>query len=242
MASYDNVRHIAPADERGTMMLIMLDNVLSPTELEQTRAAMERAQYVSGAGTAGDGSRGRKNNLQIGERDPSLPGLQEVVVNALSRHQVFQFLAVPKHLMPPMFNRYDVGMYYHAHVDFSLVGAPNQKIRTDLAMTLFLSRREEYEGGELVVEGADGAQVIKLDINQAIVYPAGQLHRANPVTRGSRLAAIVTIQSFIRDEAKRELLADVMRLARAVQDAAPGSEEGRLANKIHANLLRLWAE
>lgn len=223
-------------------MLIVLDNVLSADELAAVRHKVEQAQYVPGGTTAGEGSRSRKNNLQISERDPALPELQTTILNALARHQVFQFLAVPKHIMTPMFNRYDEGMYYQNHVDFSLVGPQNGKVRTDLSMTLFLSRREEYDGGELVVESANGAQAIKLDINQAIVYPAGQLHRANPVTRGSRLAAITAIQSFIRDESKRELLADVMQLARAVQDRAPGSDEARLANKIHANLLRHWAE
>lgn len=223
-------------------MLIVLENVLTADELAALRRKVEQAQYVSGATTAGEGSRSRKNNLQISERDALLPELQAVVINALARHQVFQFLAVPKHIMPPMFNRYDVGMYYQNHVDFSLVGAPNNKIRTDLSMTLFLSGKGEYDGGELVVESNNGAQAIKLDANQAIVYPSGQLHRANPVTRGSRFAAVTTIQSFIRDEAKRDLLADVMQLARAVQDRVPASDEARLANKIHANLLRLWAE
>lgn len=223
-------------------MLIVLENVLTAEELAALRRKVEQAQYVSGASTAGEGSRNRKNNLQISERDAQLPELQAVVLNALARHQVFQFLAVPKHIMPPMFNRYDVGMYYQNHVDFSLVGTPNNKIRTDLSMTLFLSGQSEYDGGELVVESNNGAQSIKLDSNQAIVYPSGQLHRANPVTRGSRFAAVTTIQSFIRDEAKRDLLADVMQLARAVQDRVPASDEARLANKIHANLLRLWAE
>lgn len=223
-------------------MLIILDNVLTAEELAATRRKAEQAQYVSGASTAGEGSKSRKNNLQISERDALLPELQTTVLNALARHQVFQFLAVPKHIMPPMFNRYDVGMYYQNHVDFSLVGAPNNKIRTDLSMTLFLSGQGDYDGGELVVESNNGAQAIKLDSNQAIVYPSGQLHRANPVTRGSRFAAVTTIQSFIRDEGKRDLLADVMQLARAVQDRVPASDEARLANKIHANLLRLWAE
>ena len=223
-------------------MLIVLENVLTAEELAALRRKVEQAQYVSGASTAGEGSRNRKNNLQISERDAQLPELQAVVLNALARHKVFQFLAVPKHIMPPMFNRYDVGMYYQNHVDFSLVGTPNNKIRTDLSMTLFLSGQSEYDGGELVVESNNGAQSIKLDSNQAIVYPSGQLHRANPVTRGSRFAAVTTIQSFIRDEAKRDLLADVMQLARAVQDRVPASDEARLANKIHANLLRLWAE
>lgn len=223
-------------------MLIVLDNVLTAEELASMRRKVEQAQYVSGAATAGEGSKSRKHNLQISERDALLPELQATVQNALARHQVFQFLAVPKHIMPPMFNRYDVGMYYQNHVDFSLVGTPNNKIRTDLSMTLFLSGQGDYDGGELVVESNNGAQAIKLDSNQAIVYPSGQLHRANPVTRGSRFAAVTTIQSFIRDESKRDLLADVMQLARAVQDRVPASDEARLANKIHANLLRLWAE
>ncbi|MGB9430099.1 MAG: Fe2+-dependent dioxygenase [Gammaproteobacteria bacterium] len=223
-------------------MLIALENVLDSAELQAVRQQVEKANYVPGATTAGEGSRSRKHNLQIAEQDAALAGLQNTVLAALARHQIFQFLAMPKHVMPPMFNRYDVGMYYQEHVDFSLVGSVGNKIRTDLSMTLFLSGLDEYDGGELVVESVDGAQSIKLDKNQAIVYPAGQLHRANPVTRGTRLAAVTTIQSFIRDENKRELLADVMKLARAVQDIAPQSDTARLANKLHANLLRLWAE
>jgi PKHD-type hydroxylase len=223
-------------------MLIVLENVLTSEELIAVRQAVDSAQYVSGAVSAGEGSRNRKHNLQISEQDSGLAGLQKTVLSALGRHAVFQFLVVPKYIMPPMFNRYDVGMQYQNHVDFSLVGNPGSKIRTDLSMTLFLSGSDEYDGGELVIESVDGGRSIKLDKNQAIIYPSGQLHRANPVTRGTRLAAVTTIQSFIRDENKREMLADVMTLARAIQDRVPQSDEARLANKIHANLLRLWAE
>lgn len=223
-------------------MLIVLENVLTASELAQVRSRVEQAEYVLGATTAGEGSRSRKNNLQIAETDPGVSELKNIVLGALARHQIFQFLAAPKHIMSPMFNRYDAGMYYHDHVDFSLVGRPDNRIRTDLAMTLFLSAIDEYDGGELVVQARDGFQTIKLDKNQAIVYPAGQLHRVNQVTRGSRLAAVTMIQSFIRDEGRRDLLADVVQLAGAVQDMAPQSETARLANKVHANLLRLWAE
>lgn len=223
-------------------MLIILENVLAPDEFTAVRLRVEQAQYIAGAVSAGEGSRNRKHNLQVSDRDGELAGLQKRVLDALARHQVFQFLAVPNRIMPPMFNRYDVGMYYQNHVDFSLVGSPDRKIRTDLSMTLFLSAPTEYEGGELVVESVDGAQTIKLERNQAIIYPAGQLHRVNPVTRGVRFAAVTTIQSFIREESQRELLADVMALARAVQDVAPQSDAARLANKVHANLLRMWAD
>lgn len=223
-------------------MLVILDNVLTLQELQIVHRQLEQAEYIAGATTAGEGSRNRKHNLQISEHDHHLAELQKLVLTALARHQIFQFLAVPKHVMPPMFNRYDVGMYYQDHVDFSLVGGVGNKIRTDLSMTLFLSEPGEYDGGELVVESVDGPQTIKLNKNQAIIYPSGQLHHVNPVVRGTRLAAVTTIQSFIRDERERELLADIMNLARAIQDAMPQSDTARLANKIHANLLRLWAE
>lgn len=215
-------------------MFIVLDDVLSQAEYRDLRPKLEQSRYAAGDATAGGGSRSRKHNLQIAANDPGLP--------ALARHQAFQFLVTPKYIMPPMFNRYDVGMHYGEHVDFSLVGKPGGRIRTDLSMTLFLSAPEEYDGGELVVEASDGAQSIKLGINQAVVYPSGQLHRVNPVTRGTRLAMVATIQSFIREDSRRALLADVMSLARTVQDLAPQSEAARLANKIHANLLRQWAE
>lgn len=223
-------------------MLIVLENVLTTDELAEVRGQVEKARYVPGATTAGEGSRNRKHNLQISENDAVIPELQKIVLDALARHQIFQFLVAPKHIMPPMFNRYDTGMYYQDHVDFSLVGRSGARIRTDLAMTLFLSAPAEYDGGELVVLARDGIQTVKLDKNQAIVYPAGQLHRVNPVTRGSRFAVVTTIQSFIRSEGYRDLLADVVQLAGKVQELAPQSETARLANKIHANLLRLWAE
>lgn len=222
-------------------MLIKLDKVLAVDEFQKVHHQAQQARYVAGSTTAGESSRSRKHNLQISENDPALPELQKIVLAALRRHPVLQFLAVPKHIMPPMFNRYDTGMYYQDHVDFSLVGA-NEKIRTDLSVTLFLSGQDEYDGGELIVSSPDGEQAIKLDRNEAIIYPSGQLHRVETVRRGSRHAAITTIQSFIRHESQREVLADLMRLARAIQDRAPQSDEARLANKIHANLLRLWAE
>jgi len=144
-----------------------------------------------------------------------------------------QFLAVPKHIMSSMFNRYDTGMHYQDHVDFSLVGA-SDKLRTDLSVTLFLRGQDEYDGGGLIVSSMDGEQTMKLDRNEASIYPSTQLHRVEMVRRGSRLAAITTIQSFIRHESQRELLVDLMRLARAIQNRATQSDEARLANKIHA--------
>ena len=221
-------------------MLLAIDNVLTAEEVRTVRTQIETLDFADGTKTAGPGSRSRKNNLQLAD-DERTQAVRGFVRDALLRHQLFQFLALPQRIMTPMFNRYDVGMYYQDHVDFPLLGPP-PPMRADLSVTLFLSAPEEYDGGELVIRTGYGDQAVKLSSGAAVVYPAYYIHRVEPVRRGALLAAITTVQSAIREEPKRDLVADFVRLMRWVQDVAPQSEEARLVNKIHANLIRLWAE
>ena len=221
-------------------MLLAIDNVLTVEEVRTVRTQIETLDFADGTKTAGPGSRSRKNNLQLAD-DERTQAVRGFVRDALLRHQLFQFLALPQRIMTPMFNRYDVGMYYQDHVDFPLLGPP-PPMRADLSVTLFLSAPEEYDGGELVIRTGYGDQTVKLPSGAAVVYPAYYIHHVEPVRRGARLAAITTVQSAIREEPKRDLVADLVRLMRWVQDVAPQSEEARLVNKIHANLIRLWAE
>ena len=66
------------------------------------------------------------------------------MISALERHPEFQAFAMPKRFAAPIFSRYEPGMEYGDHVDSSIIGG----VRTDLAMTLFLSPPASYEGGE----------------------------------------------------------------------------------------------
>lgn len=222
-------------------MLLTLPDVLDAATLAHLREALAGARWEEGGTTAGAGSRGRKHNLQVAPSEPRLAEWRDAVVQALRRHPMMQFLVMPKRIMAPVFNRYDPGMQYLDHVDFPLLG-PEPRMRADLSLTLFISAPETYDGGELVIDTPDGEHRIKLAAGQAIVYPASTLHRVEPVRSGSRVAAISTIQSHIRGETERALLADIVNLWRRVEDMAPNSEEVRLAAKIHHNLIRLWAD
>ncbi len=222
-------------------MLLTLSDVLQPDVLSGLYDALAGAQWEDGRNTAGAGSRDRKNNAQVSPSDPNLPQWRALVTQALWSHPMMQFLVLPKRIMAPVFNRYDTGMYYQDHVDFPLLeGDP--RMRADLSLTLFLSPPESYQGGELVIGLPDGEQRIKLPAGQAIVYPASTLHRVETVRSGSRIAAVTTIQSHVRGQTERDLIADMVRLWRLVEDMAPQGEEVRLAAKIHHNLLRLWAD
>jgi PKHD-type hydroxylase len=116
------------------------------------------------------------------------------------------------------------------------------RIRTDLSMTLFLTRPEDYDGGELVVEDTYGAHAVKLAAGDAILYPGTSLHRVNPVTRGVRLASFFWIQSMIRDDGQRTVLFDLDMAINQVAEAIPEHRAVIALTSCYHNLLRGWAE
>ena len=115
-------------------------------------------------------------------------------------------------------------------------------MRTDLATTLFLTRADEYDGGELVVEDTYGAHSVKLPAGDLILYPTTSLHRVNPVTRGARLASFFWIQSMVRDDGRRALLFDVDMAINQVSQAVPDHAGVVTLTSCDHNLLRQWAD
>ena len=115
-------------------------------------------------------------------------------------------------------------------------------MRSDISFTLFLSDPESYDGGELVTESHADEQPFKLPAGSLVLYPSTTLHRVEPVTRGSRLAAVGWIRSLVRDPARRELLFDLDTARKALFDRDCKSPEFDLLSKCGANLLRMWAE
>ncbi|MGE0373563.1 MAG: PKHD-type hydroxylase, partial [Gammaproteobacteria bacterium] len=62
-----------------------------------------------------------------------------------------------------------------------------------------------------------------------------------PVTRGSRIAAIFWIQSLVREESKRDILFDFAEILMGVRQKLDANEQMALAS-IYSNLMRQWAE
>ncbi len=225
-------------------MLLHLREVLTEAQVARCRELMERAKWVDGRVTAGHQSAKAKHNLQIAEGTPEAREMGEMIVLALERNRLFVSAALPQRVFPPLFNRYEPGMNFGAHVDNAIrqvTGTP-LRIRTDLSMTLFLTRLEDYDGGELVVEDTHGAHSVKLPAGDAILYPGTSLHRVNPVTRGVRLASFFWIQSMIRDDAQRTVLFDLDMAINQVAEAIPEHRAVISLTSCYHNLLRGWAE
>ncbi len=226
-------------------MLVQIPDILSANEAAEALAALQAADWTDGRVTAGHQSAQVKQNLQIAEGTPLHARVGELVLNGLGRSPLFISAVLPQRVFPPLFNRYDPGMTFGAHVDNAIRqirGTPH-RIRTDVSCTLFLTPPEDYDGGELVVQDTYGEQRVKLPAGHAVVYPATSLHRVEPVTRGSRISSFFWIQSMLRDDMQRRLLFDLdMAINAATPDLPDGHEAPVALTGVYHNLLRQWAE
>lgn len=219
-------------------MILCIAEVLSRADLTAIRGALEGAAFRDSHTAAGWHEPVVRRGLQVDDGDPLLADLQTRTEAAVRRHTVFQLAARPKALTPIVFVRYERGMACGTHVDDAMIGG----MRTDLSFTLFLSEPEAYDGGELVIESPAGEQPFKLPAGALILHPSTTLHRVEPVTGGTRLAAIGWVRSHVRGAMQRELLFDLDTARRALFERAGRSPEFDLLTKCSANLLRLWAE
>jgi len=222
-------------------MTIILQGVLAPDDIARVRTELGATPFADGKRTAGAAARGVKNNLQADGADPKVQALERFVVDALRRHPLFEFAARPARLTRLLFSRYEPGMTYGAHTDDALMGAGEDKLRTDLAFTLFLEEPSAYEGGALTIDSPLGEQEIKLDAGDAILYPAGSIHFVAPVSKGVRLAAVGWIESFVADAGKREILFDLSVTRDRLAAAGVARDELLTLDKSISNLLRRWA-
>ena len=216
--------------------------ILEREEVERILFDLSQRTFSDGKLTAHGAARAAKHNLQIERSGPEPSEIDRLVVSALERHREFREFTIPRRILLPLFSRYDPGMEYGRHIDNAIMGdADGEAVRSDLALTIFLNPPASYDGGELVMELPVGAEEIKLDAGEAIVYSASSMHHVAPVTRGVRLAAVTWVQSFVRDERLRDILYD---LSRAMLDAnsAGNADLSLLLSKSYHNLLRYAAE
>lgn len=225
-------------------MLIAIDKVLNPHEIEDWRTRLDAAHWMDGARTAGTLARQAKNNLQLDDASDLAQNLGHLILRKLAAHPLFLSAALPSKIHPPKFNRYEGGGHYGLHVDSAVMHVPGTalKMRSDLSVTLFLSEPHEYDGGELEIDGTFGVQTVKLKAGDMVLYPSSSLHRVTPVTRGARVASFFWIESLVADERQRSLLFDLDQTIQGLTaKATPGDAHLLKLTQVYHNLLRGWA-
>ncbi|MGH8255415.1 MAG: Fe2+-dependent dioxygenase [Steroidobacteraceae bacterium] len=225
-------------------MIVRIAALLGPEQLASVCARLRSASWQDGRATAGFQSAQVKHNLQLEPGDSAARAAADVVVRALERNALFVSSALPQHLYPPLFNRYEPGMGFGTHVDNAVRQIPGtaHRLRTDVSATLFLTAPQDYDGGELLIEDTFGTHAVKLAAGDMVIYPASSRHQVEPVTRGTRLAAFFWVQSMVRDDGERTLLFELDGAIRALTQC--GAQQVSLVQltACYHNLLRRWAE
>ncbi len=224
-------------------MLSILPDALSAEQVARVRAVVDAADWVDGNVTSGRQAALTKRNRQLPDDGAAAKEAGGLVLDALGRNGLFIAAALPAKVLPPMFNRYEGGEAFGPHIDNAIRIRGDFRMRADLSATIFLEPPEAYDGGELVIEGAFGAQSVKLPAGHMALYPSSSLHRVEPVTRGVRTACFFWIESMVRDgEARRALF----EMDQAIQSLGGRVGAGDAAvvqlTGVYHNLLRRWAD
>jgi len=225
-------------------MLITIPDLLSRERALGLRSKILTEDWVDGNATSGPGSALKKFNRQLPEDSEAAQAAQAVVAQALGTNALFLSAALPHTIFPPLFNRYGDGETFGTHVDNAVRvhGPSGTRIRTDLSATIFLTDPEDYDGGELEIEGPFGALSYKLPAGHMVLYPSSSLHRVTPVTRGERISCFFWMQSLVAGAEDRSLLFELDQSIQAltVERGSTDAEILRLTNVYH-NLMRRWA-
>lgn len=225
-------------------MLIEIPELFSAAEALAIRKQLEQADWIDGKVTAGHQSGKVKSNRQLPEDHPLANELGQRIIERLTGNNIFMSAALPQKIFPPLFNLYEGGESFGYHIDNAIrpVKGTQERVRTDLSMTLFFSEPDSYEGGELVIEDTFGTQQVKLAAGSAVLYPGTSLHKVNPVTKGARISSFFWLQSLVREDSERALLLQLdVAIQRLTQDAR-GHKALEELTGIYHNLLRKWAD
>ncbi|MCU0434436.1 MAG: Fe2+-dependent dioxygenase [Bacteroidia bacterium] len=222
----------------NTQPYVILDNLLTAQQLTALDSLISAATFGPIDENEGDQIR---RNLQISPDDRQiLPQIQQLLNQALVQQPMFQALFMPLRMSPFGITRYDQGHGYSWHIDHPMMGNP--PLRTDLAMTIFLSEPTSCQGGELEIDTGAGIQKLKPARGSAVVYSCNHVHRVAEVTSGRRIAAISWIQCAVRQPQQRDILFNLQRVYQSLGEKGQHAQEANVVLQTWSNLMRMWSE
>ena len=206
--------------------------VFNAQEVLEIKKLIELGAWKNGKDSALGEAKNIKANKQITLSDPIFNKVMPYLLKAHADFAVQSYTFL-KELIDPRISLYELNDHYDWHIDVALLANK----RTDLSYTIFLSNKEEYEGGELAFKSAYNTFAVKGNAGSMVVYPSGLLHKVNEVTSGKRLVIVGWINSNVKLEEHRERLFDL-----AVENARLGKiigkDEMKNLDKIYHSLVR----
>ena len=191
--------------------------------------------WENGKKTAGSHASKVKENLQLNRNSEISKKYSNFIKKKILSNSLIKSFALPKIIHGLMFTKSLKSMHYGRHIDNPFMSSG----RSDLSFTLSLTKKDDYEGGELLIETMNLEKELKLDAGEIIIYPSTYLHSVKEVQNGERLVCVGWIESYVKSIEEREYLFDLDAGAQGLLAQHGRSEELDLIFKSYSNLLRL---
>ena len=198
----------------------------------------ENQCWEDGKKTAGSHASKVKNNLQLKRTSDISKKLSLLIKQKILNNDLIKSFTLPKKIHGIMFTKSSKGMQYGRHIDNAYMSSG----RADLSFTIFLTKKNLYEGGELLIENLTSENKFKLNSGEILIYPSTFLHSVQEVLNGERIVCVGWIESYIKSVEEREYLFDLDAGARSLLSKHGRSDELDLIFKSYSNLLRYIGE
>ena len=218
-------------------MNYLTHQLLNAKEINLIKRELEEANqdWEDGKKTAGSHASKVKNNLQLKRQSDISKKLSVLVKKKLLNNDLIKSFTLPKHIHGIMFTKSTKGMSYGRHIDNPFMSSG----RADLSFTIFLSEKDQYEGGELLIENLNAENEFKLNLGEILIYPSTYLHSVQELQKGERIVCVGWIESYVKSIEKREYLFDLEAGAKSLLAKHGRSYELDLIFKSYSNLLRV---
>ena len=217
-------------------MNYLTHQLLNPQEINilKKNLFLKNLPWEDGKITAGNQASKVKDNLQLDRSSDISKKYTKLIEKKLLNNILIKSFALPKRIHGMMFTKSLQGMKYGRHIDNAFMSTG----RADLSFTIFINDKNDYSGGELLIEGLNSEDKFKLDSGGIIIYPSTYLHSVQEVINGQRIVVVGWIESYIKSIEEREYLFDLDAGARALLARHGRSDELDLIFKSYSNLLR----
>ena len=221
-------------------MNYLTHQLLNAEEIKFIRKELqeENQDWEDGKKTAGSLASKVKNNLQLKRQSDISKKLSALIKQKLLNNDLVKSFTLPKNIHGLMFTKSSKGMSYGSHIDNAFMSSG----RADLSFTIFLSEKNQYQGGELLIENFTAENKFKLNGGEIIIYPSTYLHSVKEVLNGERIVCIGWIESYVKSIEEREYLFDLDAGARSLLSKYGRSQELDLIFKSYSNLLRVLGD
>ena len=218
-------------------MNYLISPLLNDKEIEifKTKLNKENKDWQDGKKTAGSHAAEVKNNLQLKRECETSQNLSKFITTKILSNPLIKSFSLPKKIHGIMFTKARERMKYGRHIDNAFMSSG----RADLSFTIFLNKKDSYQGGELIVENINSESTFKLDSGEIIIYPSTYLHSVKEINKGERLVCVGWMESYIKSIEEREYLFDIDAGARSLLAKHGRSDDLDLIFKSYSNLLRL---